>query len=123
MERPAERTVDGGGVSNEQQPGRRRGHHSLDGLVDFLAHPLRFVDNDEHVGAVKPLKLVRRIGGQTNGVPVFGQFPSGVQHLPAEDVRGPAVQSADLPPEDVTHLPECRSRGQDYRRVVAMEEP
>ena len=124
VEGSAERAGHGGGVADEEQQGVGGGHHGLDGLVDFLADALGFVDDDEYVGAVEALELVCAVGGEAEGVAVVGEVPAGVQHLAAEGLRGGTVEAANLPPEDVAHLPEGgRSAEGDGAAGVGVDEP
>jgi hypothetical protein len=64
----AEGAAHGGGVADEQQAAVLRGHHTFDGFVDLLFHPLGFIHHNEHVGAVETLKLFVAVGGQAQGI-------------------------------------------------------
>ena len=87
-----------GGVAYEEETGLGRSHNGFNGRIDFVADSLRLVNHDKHVGAVKPLELVCRLGGQSHGISVFGQLPAGIQHLASQNSSVGAVQAPDLPP-------------------------
>ena len=123
VESPPERPDDAGGVAYEQQLAAARRHHGIDGLVDVLAHPLRLVDDDEHVGRVEALKLVHLVGRESKCKAVLVQFEAGLEHVASDVIRGGAMEAADLPPKDVPDLAGGGSGGEDGGGLVGIEEP
>ena len=120
---PPEYARRGGGIADEQQARLSGGHHRLDCLINPVADSLRFVHYNQHIGAVKALELVGGVGGQAHSVAVIGQFPTSIQQLALQDVRRPAVQAVNLPPQDMSHLAKGGSGTEDDGRVVAVQEP
>ena len=124
VERAAESSGRGGGISDEQEQRSGGGHYGFDGFVNFIAHALGFVDDDEHIGAVKALELAGAFGGQPQSVAVIGDFPPGIQHFAAQGRRRGAVKPAHLPPKDMAHLPESgRGAEGDGAILVRVNEP
>ena len=53
----------------------------------------------------------------------MSNLETGAEHPATQKFGRVAMQTADLPPEDVPHLPPSRRRRQHYGRVVAADEP
>jgi len=72
---------------------------------------------------VEALELVGSVGGQADGVAVIGKLPPSVQDLAAQNVRRPAVQTADLPPQYVPDLAKGWGDAEYDGGIVAIKEP
>ena len=112
-----------GGIANQQQPRLLGGQYRLDRLVNGIADPLGLVHNDQHIRAVKALKLVGGVGGQAHRIAILRQFPAGIQQLAAQGLRRAAMQAVDLPPQDMPHLPKGGRGAEHDGRVVAVQKP
>ena len=113
----------GSGVADEQQPRVAGGHHALNALVNGIGYALGLVHHHQNVLAVKPLKLVDAHRGKPQRVAILPQLPPGIQQDAAENISSPAVQSVNLPPEDVANLPKGRRRTDNNGRPPGMQKP
>ena len=123
MESPVEPPAGRSGVANEQQPRVRRRHHAFNALVDGIRNALGLVHHHQNILAVETLKLIGARSGKTQGVAVIAQLPARVQQDAAESLRRPAVQSVNLPPENVANLAESRRRADDNGRAAGVHKP
>ena len=119
----AESPGGGRGIANQQQPRLLGGQYRLDRLVNGIADPLGLVHNDQHIRAVKALKLVGRVRGQTHRIAILRQFPAGIQQLAAQGLRSAAMQAVDLPPQDMPYLAKGGRGAEHDGRVVAVQKP
>ena len=113
----------GGGITDEEEFHVVGGHHGFDALVDGFGDAFGFVNDDQDIFAVEALESVEAGGGEAEGVAVFRQLPTGVQHPPAELIGGAAVQGVNLTPQHVSHLPEGGGSAQHDGGVVGVEIP
>ena len=109
----------GEGVAGEQHAG---GVEALERLHLVLWHGVRLRDDDQQFRRVEALQVVRLVGGEADGEPIVVDDPVRAGDAPAEGDQGALVRSAQLPPDDLLHLP-LRGAGDDDLGKRAGGEP